>query len=269
MVTLIQPSDPAPHDRRDIAESFGADADRYDRARPRYPNELAVGVLAGLPGRRILDVGIGTGISALPFRDAGAEVTGVEVDARMADVARSRGFPVEVCRFEDWDAAGRTFDAVVAGQTWHWIDPVGGAAKAATVLQPGGRLALFWNVGDPDPSIAAEFAAVYRGVETGLPFTPWAAPALDSYDAITERAIDGIATTGAFADSQRLRFDWTTSISRDAWLEQVPTMGGHNHIPEDQLARLLDGLGRVVDEHGGSFTMNYATIAVTAGRVVG
>jgi hypothetical protein len=25
-----------------------------------------------------------------------------------------------VAAFETWDAAGRTFDAIVAGQTWHW-----------------------------------------------------------------------------------------------------------------------------------------------------
>ncbi|MCW2935319.1 MAG: hypothetical protein JWM19_6281 [Actinomycetia bacterium] len=29
----------------------------------------------------------------------------------------------------------------VAAQAWHWVDPVAGAAKAAVVLRPGGRLA--------------------------------------------------------------------------------------------------------------------------------
>ncbi|MGH9066920.1 MAG: hypothetical protein ACRD0J_05460 [Acidimicrobiales bacterium] len=44
---------------------------------------------------------------------------GVEVDARMADFARWRGIEVEVAKFEEWNSAGRSFDAVVAGQTWH------------------------------------------------------------------------------------------------------------------------------------------------------
>ena len=57
-----------------------------------------------------------------------AEVLGVEVDARMAELARSRGFEVQIARFEDWDSRGVRFDAVVSGQTWHWIDPVAGAA---------------------------------------------------------------------------------------------------------------------------------------------
>ncbi|MDR2996531.1 MAG: class I SAM-dependent methyltransferase, partial [Microbacterium sp.] len=138
-----------PQDRRDIAEAFGADAERYDRARPRYPRGVADAVLDGLPAPRMLDVGIGTGISALTFRDAGAEVSGVEVDERMAEIARLRGFPVDVARFEDWDAGDSVFDAVVSGQAWHWVDAAAGTAAAARVLRPGGRLALFWNVGEP------------------------------------------------------------------------------------------------------------------------
>ncbi len=266
MVTETPAPDPTPHHHREIAESFGSDADRYDRARPHYPRALADAVLAGLPGRRVLDVGIGTGISALPFREAGAVVVGVEVDRRMAELARSRGFEVESGRFEEWDAKGKTFDAVIAGQTWHWIDPAAGAAKAASVLRPGGRLALFWNIGDVDPELAAAFADVYRSIDTGLPFTPWAVPALGGYDSITAGTIDGIAATGAFIEPQRLRFDWQLTITRDEWAYQVPTAGGHNRIPERRLAELLDGLGRVVDEHGGSFTMNYATIAIVADR---
>ncbi|GGK91800.1 class I SAM-dependent methyltransferase [Nocardia jinanensis] len=265
MVTLPL-SDPTPHSHREIAESFGIDADRYDRARPRYPQALVDTVLADLPGRSVLDVGIGTGISALPLRAAGATVRGVEVDPRMAELARSRGFEVEVSRFEDWESGTRVFDAVIAGQTWHWIDPVAGAAKAAGLVRPGGRLALFWNVGDPDPEIASAFAGVYRSVDTGLPFTPWSAPALNGYDAIAAPVIDGIRASGAFGEPVRPRFDWQATITRAAWLDQVPTMGGHNRIPEDRLTELLTGLARVVDDHGGSFTMNYATIAIIADR---
>ena len=268
MVTLASPPPGStPHEHREIAESFGSEAARYDRARPRYPRGLADAILAGLPGGRVVDVGIGTGLSALPFRDAGADVLGVEVDERMAALARSRGFEVEIARFEDWDSRGALFDAVISGQTWHWVDPAAGAAKAVTVLRPGGRIALFWNVGEPDPAIAAAFGEVYRSVDTGLPFAPQneGASAVEGYEnVILGRAAEGIRGTGAFTEPERLRLDWQTTITRDAWLDQVPTAGGHNRIPKDRLAQLLSGLGRVVDEHGGSFTMNYATIALTA-----
>lgn len=253
-----------PHHHREIAESFGIDADRYDRVRPHYPVAVAEAVMEGLQGREVLDVGIGTGISALSFRELGAEVTGVEVDPRMAEFARRRNFTVDVARFEDWESGGRRFDAVISGQTWHWIDPRAGAAKAASLLRPSGRLALFWNVADPAPDIASAFAEVYRGVDTGLPFTPWAEPALAGHDAITAAAIDGIDSTSAFEKPCRLSIDWHTEITREEWNEHVPTMGGHNRIAGDQLSQLLDGLGQVIDDHGGSFTMRYSTVVTLA-----
>lgn len=45
----------------------------------------------------------------------------------MAAFARDRGLPVEVAAFEAWDPAGRAFDAVIAAQSWHWVDPAAGA----------------------------------------------------------------------------------------------------------------------------------------------
>src|SRR5690242_6168307 len=146
-----QPEPPrtALHQARSMAESFGTDAHSYDRARPGYPEDLVARIVAGSPGPDVLDVGCGTGIAARQFQAAGCAVLGVEPDARMADVARARGLRVEVATFEAWEPAGRTFDAVTAAQSWHWIDPVAGAVKAAQVLRPNGRLAIFGHVFEP------------------------------------------------------------------------------------------------------------------------
>ena len=130
-----------PHQARDMAESFGVDPERYDRTRPRYPDALINRIVAESPGPEILDVGTGTGIAARQLRAAGCAVLGVDPDARMAGFARRAGVEVEVATFEAWDSGGRTFDALIAGQAWHWVDPAAGAAKAARVLRPGGLLA--------------------------------------------------------------------------------------------------------------------------------
>ena len=135
----------ASHLQRQVAEGFGADAGRYDRARPTYPADLVDRIIAASPGRDVLDVGCGTGISARLFQAEGCRVLGVDPDPRMAEQARQGGTATEVAKFEDWDPAGRTFNAVIAAQAWHWVDPVAGAAKAAAVLRPGSRLAVFWN----------------------------------------------------------------------------------------------------------------------------
>jgi SAM-dependent methyltransferase len=253
-----------PHRARQVAESFGSDPERYDRTRPRYPQALVDRIIAASPGRDLLDVGIGTGVSARPFRAAGCRVLGVEVDARMAEFARRDGFDVEVARFEDWDAAGRTFDTITAGMTWHWVDPVAGASKAAQLLRPGGRLAVFWYVAQPPTGLAQAFSEVYRRV---LPDTPFANSPRDpvaAYQRLLTNAEDAMHT--AVGESERWRFDWQQHYTKEQWLEQVPTFGGHSQFEPAQLDELLVGLGAAIDAIGDSFTMDYAALAVTARR---
>jgi len=257
---------PEPHQHRQVAESFGSDAERYDRARPSYPGALVERIVAASPGPDVLDVGCGTGIAARQFQAVGCRVLGVDPDARMAGLARQSGIEAEVAAFEAWDPAGREFDTVIAAQAWHWVDPVAGAAKAAQALRPGGRLAMFWHVFQAPPDLNEAFAAVYRRVPTGLPFDPGARPAVDLYLTMCGRAAGGIRQAGAFGHSEQWRFDWDRPYTRGEWLELVPTFGGHSQIPPGRLRELLAGIGAAIDAVGGSFTMHYTTLAVTAAR---
>ncbi|GIJ71792.1 class I SAM-dependent methyltransferase [Virgisporangium ochraceum] len=257
-----------PFQHREIAESFGADAERYDRTRPRYPTEVVDAIVAACPGRRVLDVGCGTGISSRQFQAAGCDVLGVDVDARMAEWARGRGLDVEVGAFETWDPAGRVFDAVVAGQTWHWVDPVAGAEKAAQVLRPGGRLAVFWNAHQPPDDLAEAMGAVYARALPGSPMAAAASAAgSDPYAVMAGTAADGIREAGGFAEPEHRRHGWSRVYTRDEWLDQVPTHGGHSRLPAEQLEAILAGIGAAVDAVGGSFPMRYTTVTVTALRV--
>ena len=258
-----------PHQLRRVAESFGVDAERYDRARPRYPDELIAAVVAGSPGPDLLDVGCGTGIAARQFRAAGCRVLGVEPDPRMAEFARRSGIEVAAARFEEWDPAGRTFDAVVAGQAWHWVDPVAGAARAAAVLRPGGRLAVFWIVSQPPPELAETFAAVYRRVLPDAPFAGWwaASIAADPYAPLCAKAADGLREAGTFGEPQRWHFDGERRYTRDEWLDVLPTQGGHTRLPATALREVLAGVGAAVDAVGGRFTMRQNTVVVTAARL--
>jgi SAM-dependent methyltransferase len=254
------------HEAREVAESFGSDAGRYERSRPDYPPAMVERIVASSPGREVVDVGCGTGIAGRQFQAAGCQVLGVEPDERMAAVARQTGLEVEVATFETWDPGGRRFDLVIAAQAWHWIDPVAGATKAAQALVPDGRFAAFWNAFQPPADLGGAFAEVYRRVDTGLPFNPWARSAVDGYVAICDKAAEGLAESGGFHEPEKWRFDWERPYSRDACLDQVPTFGGHAQIPAAKLQELLSGLGEAVDAVGGSFVMGYATLVITGVR---
>ncbi|MEU5896996.1 class I SAM-dependent methyltransferase [Streptomyces venezuelae] len=250
-----------PHRHRRMAESFGADAERYDRARPRYPTPLVRRIAATAPGPTVLDVGCGTGIVARQLRAAECEVLGVEPDERMAELARGLGTEVEPGTFEEWDPAGRTFDAVVAGQAWHWVDPVAGAAKAARVLRPGGLLAAFWNMHEPPPAVADAFADALHAVAPDVPFDVRAKPGPDP---LLDTAADGIRATRAFGDPERWSYAWEWTYTRDAWLDQLPTQGALTRLPVRARSEVLAAVGAAVDTLGGSFTMRYTTVALTA-----
>ena len=253
-----------PHRARQMAESFGSDPARYDRARPRYPETLVARIIASSPGTEILDVGCGTGIASRQFEAAGCRICGVEPDARMAAFARSRGVRVEVASFEGWDPAGRAFDAVLAGQAWHWVDPVAGAAKAAQVLRPQGRLAAFWNVFQAPPEIAEAFSEVYQRVVPEWPRNPWARPGLEAYAPILERAADGMRASGRFTDPEQWRFDWERAYDRDEWLEQMATGGDASQFSPPEREALLALTGATIDAMGGSFKMPYTAVVLTA-----
>ncbi|GAA2053117.1 class I SAM-dependent methyltransferase [Catenulispora yoronensis] len=250
-----------------IAKSFGDDPAHYDRARPRYPRELIDRVLDGLPGRSVLDAGCGTGIVARQLQAAGCEVLGVEPDPRMAAFAEARGVAVEIAKIEDWEPAGRTFDALVAGMTWHWVDAARGAAQAVRVLRPGGRIALFWNAFQLPTDLAESFAAVYA---RRLPDQPMYQHGLragrDVYAPLLTSTADVLRDTGAFEEADQWRFDWQQRYTRDTWVDLAPTFGGHALLPKATVAELMAEVGAEVDKAGGSFVAEYTTVAVTALR---
>jgi SAM-dependent methyltransferase len=224
-------------------------------------------IITGSPGPAVLDVGCGTGTAARQFKSAGCTVLGVEPDARMADFARRSGLEVEVAKFEDWESSGREFDAVIAGTAWHWVDPAAGAAKAAQVLRPGGRLAPFWHVFQLPPEVAEAFGKAYKRVVPDAPFDFSATTrTLDVYQRGFDRVADGIREAGVFGEPEQWPFEWERTYTRDEWLEQIPTQGSLTLLPPDKLAEVLEAVGAAIDALGGSFTMPYTTMVVTAAR---
>lgn len=259
---------PEPHRIREVAESFGVDAQRYDRARPPYPDALVQRIVAAIPGRDVLDVGCGTGIEARQFAAAGCAVLGVEPDERMAALARRTGIGVEVATIEDWEPAGRQFDAVIAGTAWHWVDPVAGAAKAARVLRTGGLLAPFHHVFQPPAEVQKVLGDALRRVvpDMTLPRERPAGSIVDMYQTLFDKMADGMRQAGAFGEPEQWRYDWERSYTRDEWLDLLPTTGALTRLAPDTLAEVLDAVGAALDAVGGNPTMSYATVAVTAVR---
>jgi SAM-dependent methyltransferase len=130
---------------------FGRTAEHYGRHRPVFPDAFFVRLSAygiGRQGQRILDLGTGTGTIARAFASRGSEVTGIDVSESMLEEAerlgRDAGVSVmySVAKAEETGLPDRSFDAVSAGQCWHWFDRPRAAEEARRVLRPGGKLVI-------------------------------------------------------------------------------------------------------------------------------
>jgi SAM-dependent methyltransferase len=250
---------------------FDQEAERYDRFRPRYPDAVVDALLGPeRSGLKVLDVGCGTGIASRLMAERGAQVLGVEVAPRMAEIARSHGIDVEVGAFEDWEPAGRTFDRVTSAQAWHWLDLPVATVKAASVLRPGGRLCLIWNAGSHPDDLADALAEVYA---LALPsrvhavFRGYAANrSTDRRSGLTSE-VAAIAGVPDFDAPTETWFPWTQTYQRDEWLAQLLSRSDHTALDPAVQERLFEGIGAAIDDFGGSFVMNFETVLITATRL--
>ncbi|HET6666034.1 MAG TPA: class I SAM-dependent methyltransferase [Intrasporangium sp.] len=246
------------HADRDRAESFGSSAEAYDLFRPGYPRELFDDLL----GRHVstaLDVGCGTGKVALDLSRRGVRTLGIDPDQRMAADARQHGVDVEVARFESWDDAGRRFDLITCGHSWHWIDPSTGPDTAARLLAPGGRIARFWNYHIVQADLLGEFEASYAEL----------APTLSVIGRDPSGDVDAPDPFGAhsaFTTAPPRTYRWHRRMTAAQWAGLIATFGDHRRLGPDRLGRLTSALQDAIERHGGVVTVDGGTYLLLAQR---
>jgi SAM-dependent methyltransferase len=159
---------------RAASTGYAAEADAYVAGRPDYPPAVAGWLTRELglgPGRRVVDLGAGTG-KFLPHLSAtGAAVVAVEPVAAMR--ARLAGAHPAVDALsgtaEAIPMASQSVDAVVCAQSFHWFATAAALAEIARVLRPGGRLGLIWNVRDESVPWVAALSRLTDPHEGGAP----------------------------------------------------------------------------------------------------
>lgn len=135
------------------------------------------------------------------------------------------------------------------------------------MLRPGGLLAPFNHVFQAPPEVIDALDQACRRAAPGSPVNLQPLKqALDTFQATFDKIADGIRTAGGFSEPEQRRFDWERAYTRDEWLDQLPTHGHLSLLPLDKIATVLQQVGAAIDAIGGSFTMTYSTIAVTAVR---
>jgi SAM-dependent methyltransferase len=137
----------------DSTHRFSNRVDNYTKYRPGYPPAVATflrDTLGMTPASVVADVGSGTGKLSEVFLDIGAKVFAVEPNDEMRGAAESAlgklpNFHSIAAHAEATSLPDASVDFVVAGQAFHWFDPVEARREFGRILAPGGHVALVWN----------------------------------------------------------------------------------------------------------------------------
>jgi SAM-dependent methyltransferase len=223
------------------ARGFEAVSEEYERARPDYPAEAVDRLIQELEinrGARVLDLGAGTGKLTRMLVPTGARLVAVEpVDAMRRTLVRVvPQVAVIAGTAEDLPFRDEAFDAVVAGQSFHWFEGRPAVEEIRRVLKPSGRLALLWNVRDESEEWVARLTEIIDRYESGAPRErtgEW------------RRAFSG---SSAFGTLHQLRFGHHQRLDRAGLLDRVASMSFIAILPPERRREVLHEVGKLADE---------------------
>lgn len=241
--------------------AFDDVAELYDAERPAYPAALVEDVIAAADltaEDAVLEVGCGTGQATEAFARRGCDIVAIEPGAALARLARRRlaalpNAAVVQTSFEDWRMEAGVFRAVIAAQSWHWVDPQVRFAKAARALCPGGVLAVFGHVPmDLPPTIARAFAPIFAALAPEL----WTAPAENWYMP-SGPLPDLFLRSGAFEYPLHRRYGWSVIRTGESLARYLRTTSPYQRLERDRREALLRSLALAVERAGGAFEQRW------------
>ncbi len=227
---------------------FGRTAEDYARYRAGFPEALFERLAdrgIGRAGQRVLDLGSGTGSLARGFARRGARVTALDISedllAQARALAAEEGVEIETLRApaEDSGLPPEAFDAVTAGQCWHWFDRPRAAAEARRLLVPGGALAIchFDWLPLPGNVVTATEALMARHNPD------WTYVGRDGF----HPACLGDAAGAGFGDIETFTFDALVPYSFEAWRGRIRASAGiGGSLPEARVAAFDSALAALL-----------------------
>jgi len=249
-----------------LPKSFDTVASEYDRMRPGYPEATFERIVsyAGIQDSPapVLEIGTGTGKATRPLAVRGHNVLCIEPGANLARCAATNlaEFPnvtLEVSSFEEWKPMTNHFHLAFCAQAFHWLDPAIRLEKLASVLKPGGALAVFGNSNRLGPSDLS--SAIQAAYERHAPTLSQRDNATAWYCTPDSPVARELRSSTRFRDVDFLATEWTRELSADAYCGLLATFSDHSTLPAQQRRPLLAAIADAISQHGGIARLQYTT----------
>lgn len=220
----------------------------YASSRPPYPASLyevleAEGVIG--PGKRVLEIGAGSGLATRELVHSGSGVLAIEPGRELASLLERDvpGASVLLARLEDAKLPDSSFDSALAATSMHWVDLSVGLPRLHAALRPRGWLAV-WRHRFGDDSVETEFR---RHVQQVVAERMRRDPAERRAD---DRPTMDELTTGAWFEPVRTEhWRWSIDLDTDQVRRLFRTFSDWNDTEVEAVAQAADELGGVVTEH--------------------
>ncbi|MBP5151486.1 MAG: Type 1 glutamine amidotransferase-like domain-containing protein [Lachnospiraceae bacterium] len=234
---------------------FDTIPDEFDKFRPRYSKELFcfLNDRAGVgPGKRVLEIGPGTGQATDPVLETGCEYHAIELGEHLyrkmlEKYGKLPNFNIVNDDFITHDFGDMKFDMIYSAATIQWIPEEIAFAKTFELLKPGGTLAMMLTSSEyrsDNEALYEKIQALYdKFYKPEIPYKR----GKFNYTA---------APDYGFSEVERFEFKGRRVFDSEEYVRFSGTHCDHMVIPETLRSEFFEGLRNAVLEAGDRIVFN-------------
>lgn len=219
--------------------NFGSVAESYARSRNDIPHQLFENLQLrniSFEGRKVADIGCGTGALTRKIKIRNGKVIGVEPSIELVEQARilgERDFQEADFRLGTAENTGledHYYDMVTVLRAWHWFNREKAILEAKRILKPNGYLLVM------DSGFTGELPVVVQTVSVMNKYVPGGIKPAGS-KAESKQRINGYPVEWFEEWRQHglelrdfFKFDYTVTFTNEEWVDRISSLSWMTEI---------------------------------------